>query len=97
MTHTNSTFSSIFTQFCSLFTISLCILFNLLIVISGDSLAFGLIAIIQLFVKFPGDSLSPIFKNIDLNQVTKLNGKFKSNSKFEDIISNEIISKYCKG
>jgi hypothetical protein len=34
--------------------------------VSGDSLAFGLIAIIQPFVKFPGDSLSTIFKNIDL-------------------------------
>lgn len=63
--------------------------------VSGDSLAFGLIAIIQPFVKFPGDSLSTIFKNIDLDQVTKLNGKFKANNKFEDIIKNKIKNKYC--
>lgn len=41
--------------------------------ISGDSLAFRLIAIIQPIVKFPGNSLSTIFKNIDLNQLIKLN------------------------
>nr|CAE84958.1 chitin binding protein [Millerozyma acaciae] len=63
--------------------------------VSGDSLAFGLIAIIQPFIKFPKDSLVNIFKNIDLSDVSKLNGKFKSNSKFEDIIKSKIKSKYC--
>nr|CAE84954.1 chitin binding protein [Debaryomyces robertsiae] len=65
--------------------------------ISGDSLAFGLIAIIQPFVKLPSEPLSNIFKTINLSSVSKLNGKFKTNSKFEDIISAKIKTKYCKG
>lgn len=64
--------------------------------VSTDSLVFGIIAIIQPFIKFPSSSIRYIFKTIDLNDVKKLNGKFQANKKYEDIISSKIKPNYCK-
>lgn len=65
--------------------------------LDGSSLAFGLIGIITPLIDVASSSLSlsKIFKFINLEDVSKLNGKFKSNSKFEDIITNKIKSKIC--